>query len=192
MRSGDARSRDEEHRAASHHDLQKEMPRIKPVDVAVEFNRLEKARDGSPMMSNLFFRTFSQGLQAFVPIAAILIWFHARGAGRLATATRRGMYAAVPLSILGGMAFQASTHKALDEAVLAVCAVMIALASTRLLIGTGSALVRDLPVAGLPAAAVAAALIVVRQTMEIVSVLEIATLQVRSFEATFSILSGAI
>ena len=39
---------------------------------------------------NLFLRTFSQGLQAFMPIAVALAWCHVSGQRRCAAAIQRG------------------------------------------------------------------------------------------------------
>jgi len=48
---------------------------------------------------NLILRTFSQGLQAFMPIAIALAWCRASGHTRLAAAIRRGLWLALPVSV---------------------------------------------------------------------------------------------
>jgi len=144
---------------------------------------------------NLFLRTFSQGLQAFMPIAVALAWCRASGDTRVAAAIRRGLLLALPVSVAGAWRFRAATNQALEEALLALAAVAIALRF--------AAWLRDAPKdrTGEPAAepryamwlvAAASCLIVVRQTMEQLSLLYTATVELRSFDAMLSLGSGAL
>src|SRR5258708_2306747 len=120
---------------------------------------------------NLFLRTFSQGLQAFVPIAAALVWCHAIGARRLAGAIARGLVLSIPASVAGAWMFRALTNQSLNEALLAAFAVAAAMWFTPLLrdsaaSDSGIAAVEAGPLA-LRAVSAAACVVVVRQTMEV-------------------------
>src|SRR5690349_2975481 len=78
-------------------------------------------------MSPLFLKTFSQGLQAFMPVAAALVWCRMAGATRARRALRWGVGLALPLSIPAALAFQGSARQAVVEAVLAWTAIAITL-----------------------------------------------------------------
>jgi hypothetical protein len=145
-------------------------------------------------MANLFFRSLSQGLQAFMPVAAALVWTAAVGAARPRSAIRCGLLLSIPATVPLAWWFQRSAARALDEAILATVAFAIALVCARGLrsssaeaTGGRSPLTRDVR---FPALAAATMLIVVRQTMEIGSVFDVAALQLRSFEATSAIVAG--
>lgn len=138
---------------------------------------------------NLFLRTFSQGLQAFLPIAVALAWCHASEQRRAAAAIRRGLWLSVPASVAGAWLFRSITNQALIEALLAAGAVAIAVRFTKLLQPSRSA------VPGAAAAwaiSAAACLIVVRQTMEQLSLLYTATAELRSLDATFELAAGVL
>jgi hypothetical protein len=143
-------------------------------------------------MSNLFFHTLSQGLQAFMPIAAVLVSCRAARDVRLSSAVRRGLLAAMPLSFVGGVLFRTSTHQALDEAALAAFAIVMACACWRLLGRLEQKPIWELSNRALTAVSVSSCLIVVRQTLEIASVLQIATIELRSLEATTAIGVGVV
>jgi hypothetical protein len=145
---------------------------------------------------NLFLRTFSQGLQAFVPIAAALVWCHAIGARRLAAAIGRGLLISIPASFAGAWLFRSITNQALNEALLAVFAVVVAIRFTPLLresrapdsVSVGVALGR----LALWTVSAAACVVVVRQTMEVLSLLYTATVELRSLDATYALVAGAV
>ena len=143
---------------------------------------------------NLFLRTFSQGLQAFMPIAVALAWCHVSGQRRCAAAIQRGLWLAIPVSFAGAWAFRAMTNQALTEALLAASAVAIAIWFTRLLRPSrsfaGHGLVHEPGRLALWAISAAACLVVVRQTMEQLSLLHTATVELRSLDATFSLTAG--
>ena len=154
-------------------------------------------------MANLFFRALSQGLQALLPIAAAYIWCRASNARRASNALKAGILGSIPLSFAGAWLFRASTHQARDEAILALAAIGITAAAFWLLNRARVGRVRPASEPGLKtrptyevltlfAVAIAAATIIVRQTMEIVAVFEIAAFQVRSFDATLSIVGGSV
>jgi hypothetical protein len=141
---------------------------------------------------SLFLRTFSQGLQAFMPIAVALAWCHVSGQQRCAIAIRRGLWLALPASFAGAWLFRSITNQALTEALLAVCAIAIAIRFTVLLRPSS---VSDFAPPSPPvfwSIAAAACLIVVRQTMEQLSLLHTALVELRSLDATFSLTSGVI
>jgi len=78
-------------------------------------------------MPTLFWHTFSQGLQGFLPLAAALAWFDHRGDLRRAAAMRLAIVLSVPATIAATWWFQASSRRALDEALLASIALAIAI-----------------------------------------------------------------
>jgi hypothetical protein len=144
----------------------------------------------------LFLRSFSQGLQAFMPIAVALAWCHASGHPRVAAAIRRGLMLALPVSFAGAWLFRSTTNQALNEAVLAVCAVAIALRfAAWLRASSAEAIERPATNPGAAAfwaIAAAACLVVVRQTMEQLALLYTAIVELRSFDAMLSLASGAL
>ena len=134
-------------------------------------------------MFNLFLRTLSQGLQAFVPVAAAQTWFQ-RTDATAASALAWGAVLSMPVTVAAAWAFKRSAAQARDEAVLAAMAFVIAVGFARMVWRHGS------PRPGIAAAA--AVLILVRQTMEIGSVFSAAAFDLRSFEATAAILVASI
>jgi len=128
-------------------------------------------------MQELFVRTLSQGLQAFMPIAAYLAY--ARGIRRtgMISPARWAMGAAALLTVPAGYAFQHTTHQAGFEALLATATAGITIGFWRSLRSDGARV-------PLIAAAAALTLVVVRQTMEIEVVLQASLVELRSFEAT--------
>lgn len=134
-------------------------------------------------MFSLFLRSLSQGLQAFVPVAAALAWFR-RTNGAVASALWWGALLSVPVTVAATWAFKRSAAQARDEAVLAATALLIAVGFARMVWRHAS------PRPGIAAAA--AVLILVRQTMEIGSVFSAAAFDLRSFDATAAILAASI
>ncbi len=155
-------------------------------------------------MTNLFLRTLSQGLQAFIPIAVAWAWFHPRRR-HLSAAIAGGAIVAVPLTIVASAWFAATTHKALEECLLAIATFPAAMvfmadawrqASPQVDRGpraprstTASLRVRAVAVTTVGLAAV---LIVVRQTMEIGATFTAAFIDMRSLEATAAVVSGTL
>src|SRR3954471_23923909 len=129
-------------------------------------------------MQELFVRTLSQGLQAFMPVAVFLSYARIHGRRDLMAWSRAAMTAALVLTFPAGYLFRHATHQAGVEAVLALSTVMFTMWFAR------SARADD--DVGAPVAAVAAALtlILVRQTMEIEVVLWAAFVELRSLDAT--------
>src|SRR5262249_29975118 len=135
-------------------------------------------------MSSLFFRTLSQGLQAFTPIAFALIWSTSgrrEANGRQAGVIRRALFLSLLATAPAAWWFQQSADRALDQATLTTltCA-CVAVAFQQLRRRPGA----DLAVGG------ATILVVVRQTMEMGSVLQVAVFQLRSLDATFVIVAA--
>jgi hypothetical protein len=148
------------------------------------------------MYLNLFLRTLSQALQGLTPIALSLTWFERTGGTRTSSAIRRGLIVSIPAAIAASWFFQHSTHRALDEALLAAITIAVTSvfasivwhhdAPSAAMRGTGN------QGASLWAVTTLAALIVVRQTMEIGSVLATTAIEARSFSATVTVLSALV
>jgi hypothetical protein len=146
-------------------------------------------------MQELFARTLSQGLQAFLPAAVCLVWFRCCRRADLLAATRLGLLAAIPLTAITGWLFQISAYQARWESLMAASATGLALAC-------GMSVWRRISISGASsyhrrrmlwkaAVAAAAALIVVRQTMLMAAVLGAAAIQMRSFDATAVVVGAA-
>ncbi len=135
---------------------------------------------------SLFLRTLSQALQAFMPIALSLTWFGRTGDTRVSSAIRRGVLLSIPGTIVASWLFHRSSHAALDEALLAAITVAVAWLFARRVWG------RDQYRAFVPAVTALAALVVVRQTMEIGSGLEAAAIELRLFDPTMTILGALL
>lgn len=144
-------------------------------------------------MTDLVLRTVSQGLQAFLPVAFALVWFQRSGTSTTMSGLRWGIVAAVPLSIAATYVLHHSTRQALLEAALAMAALPLALWFAKT---TWQGLPAQPPatsrqsVAWL-AAALASALIIARQAMEI-GVALWATVQVRAAEPMLAVVIGTI
>jgi hypothetical protein len=149
--------------------------------------RFSTERDDS--MDDLFIRTVSQGLQAFLPVAFCLAWFRRTASRRAAVAARWGVLAALPLTVIAGNLFQRTAHQSGWEAVLATIAcaagVWFALTVWRDVAGDSA----SAPRRAIFAAAVFAgtAIVIVRQTMEIAVIFAVAAFQVHSADATRTI-----
>jgi hypothetical protein len=161
-------------------------------------------------MASLFWHTISQGLQAFVPLAAAQAWFGRRGQPRYAAAIRFAILLSVPATIAATWLFRASSRRALDEAVLALIALAVAAVSARAVWrtkgkhatsttdrrhhdGTKTRRTLERKFRGCVPSwwlLFAATLIAVRQTMEIGVSFAAAAFELRSREATLAV-SGA-
>lgn len=139
-------------------------------------------------------RTVSQGLQAFLPVVFALLWFRRAGAVPAVTGVNWGMAAAVPLSVAATFLFVQSTQQALLEAVLAIvglpAAVWFAKATWQGLPAGAAQSAMRRPAASV-VVAVAAALIVARQVMEIGAAL-VASVQVRAADPLLAVAAGAL
>jgi hypothetical protein len=144
------------------------------------------------MMSRLAVQTFSQGLQAFMPLAVWYTWFRYLGRRDLLTATRWAAIIAIPGTFLAGYLFRATVHQSSWEAGLAVIATGAAF--WFVLNAWRATPNRPTPFRRVTAAravlAAAVILIIVRQTMEIAAVLQVAAIELRSLDATLAIGTG--
>ena len=139
-------------------------------------------------MYDLLSRTVSQGLQAFLPIAFALAWFRRTGEAKAAAGLRWGMAAAVPSTLVAMYGFQRSTRQSLVEAVLAAATLVAAIWFVRRVRREARhSEASDLRLA----CAMAATLIIVRQTMEI-AVAFSAVLQLRAADPLVALTIGSI
>jgi hypothetical protein len=143
-------------------------------------------------MSELFFRTLSQGLQAFLPVAVACSWARCTGRLKPLAAMRWGLVAGFLLTPAAGYLFQHSALQARWEATLAGFAAALSLYF-------GRSVRRSFADEGAPsqagagwliALAIATVVIVNRQTMEIAVVFK-AVLDMRSRDA-FLAITGAV
>src|SRR5262245_1169622 len=135
-------------------------------------------------MQELFVRTVSQGLQAFMPAALFLSYARSRGRIDLTRSARLAMVAALLLTFPAGYLFQRASHQAAIEAVLAASTVALTTWFVRSIKSSAIA-------APMIALAAALTLILVRQTMEIEVVWWAAFVELRSLDATLAV-SGAV
>jgi len=146
------------------------------------------------MMSQLFFRTLSQGLQAFIPIAAALVWARRTGRADALAVMRWASIAAVVLTPAAGYLFLHSVRQARVEASLAAFAAGLAI-YFGLLVRRSLQTPSDTPApigrAWALALAAATIVIVTRQTMEIAVVLW-AAFGMGSLEALTSMAGGVM
>jgi hypothetical protein len=145
-------------------------------------------------MSELFFRTLSQGLQAFIPIAAGLVWARRTGRADALAAIRWGSVVAFALTPAAGYLFQHSVLQARWEALLASVAAALAVyfgLSVRQSLRTPSDAPSRMGIAWSAALACATVVIVTRQTMEI-AVVAGAAFEMRSLEALVSVAGSVI
>jgi hypothetical protein len=147
-------------------------------------------------MYEIFVRTLSQGLQAFMPVAVFLAYVRRDGRTGLAASARWAIVLAVPLTFVAESLFRTSAYQARWEALLAIATVVI---TCRLL----AALLRGVPrVSADPssnghravrlAVVAAVVLILVRQTMEIAVVLVVSALELRMLDATLAVCGAAV
>src|SRR5262245_8467362 len=146
-------------------------------------------------MSTLFWRTLSQGVQAFVPVAVALAWWSRAGDAGRRSLVVRGAWLAAAITVPGSRWFQRSAARALDEAALAGVALAAAVAC---LIANVRRRDRrpmrsNVEPSLFAALAIVAAttVVVVRQTIEIGSVFEAAAFELRSRDATAVVVAAA-
>ena len=143
-------------------------------------------------MLNLLVRTLSQGLQAFMPVGVALIWYDRHGDSVAASATRRGLILSLPCTVLAAWAFQHSANQALVETLFGAVAAVIAAAFVRDTWRRGSRGPLASRGVGVLLVVVAAALIVVRPTKEVASVLWTGLMELGSVSTTAVILAGLL
>lgn len=145
------------------------------------------------MIAVLVLRTLSQALQALTPIALSLTWFERTGDTGTSSAIRRGLVISIPATVVASWLFQLSTRRAFDEALLAAMTVAVtAIFAWRVWRAAESfpvVRVTNRDRASRRALTALAALIVVRQMMEIGSVLT-AAIDLRLFVPTATVLGA--
>jgi len=144
-------------------------------------------------MSELFFRTLSQGLQAFIPVAAALSWARCTGRLKPIAAMRWGLAAGVLSTPAAGYLFAQSALQARWEALLAAFTAGLTLyfiARPLRRSRAGEITPVQFGAALLVALAAATVVIVNRQTMEIAVVFK-AVLDMRSRDAFIAVV-GAV
>src|SRR5207247_3252062 len=145
-------------------------------------------------MSDLFIRTLSQGLQAFVPIACYFLWLRRSGRADVTPAVRAGLAAAVPATLGAIYLFQTTNRLALWESAFATVttafAAWFAQAVWRqpgtIVPSGGRHTIRALVVG------TATTLVVVRQTAEIGVVFVATAFQLRAAQPTRLVCGAAL
>jgi hypothetical protein len=145
-------------------------------------------------MQELFARTLSQGLQAFMPVAVWLSWLQRTKRGSRVASVRLGLLAAIPLTACVAWLFDHSPYQARWESVMAVAATGLALAGGWCVWRGDSSLDAAFPDrrGARLATSGATAVLVIRQTMVIAAVLGAAMFQIRSLDATAAVASAAL
>jgi hypothetical protein len=142
-------------------------------------------------MNPLFWRSLSEGLQAFVPVALYLAWARRIDNSLEVRGIRWGIVAAVPFTIAAGFVFQSSSRQSLWEVAFALAALLPAARFAWISWGKRqSASGLGGPGSALPVGAALTAIVITRQAMLIFAVLT-AALALGSFEATSAICTGA-
>lgn len=144
-------------------------------------------------MDELFLRTLSQGLQAFMPVSCCVAWLQRNRQHASVQPIQYAVLVTVPLTIVSAWAFQHATHQARWESLLATFGLALS-AFARKTLWPGAPVdgpQRPLPYRSLTRRVIAGAavLLIVRQTMEMAVVLA-AAVALRSWSATAAIIGG--
>jgi hypothetical protein len=132
-------------------------------------------------LSNLFFRTASQALQALLPIAFGFTWFRRNTGARATTGISIGLFVALLITPLAAWLFQSTTHQAFYEAALATGALAAVIATLH-----RSATARSVPAM----LAATTTVLVTRQMMEVAAVFAVAAFELHSADAIVAIASA--
>src|SRR5262245_16871639 len=136
----------------------------------------------------LLARCLSQALQACLVIAFCASWARRTGRTAVADGIRRGVMASVPVTVVASWLFAQTSYQARWEAGLATIALGFGLWFTFAIVKPQEdSLPRQRATGVMVLCAVAAVLIIVRQTMEIGVVLKAAIFEVRSIPAIVTI-----
>jgi hypothetical protein len=148
------------------------------------------------MLNELFFATLSQTLQAFLPVGVALAWLARLADRRTAAGLKWGIVASLPVTIVATALFRTTSHQARTEAFLALGALCIAVyfvvAAWNDRAPDAQARVSDRQTPRTIGAAVAATLLIVRQTMEIGVVVYAAVYEVRAAGPTMTVAIGVL
>src|SRR5262249_12207063 len=146
-------------------------------------------------MTYLFARAAAQGLQAFVPVAVLILWLRTSGRAHLARAVMYGIAAAVPATIVAGLLFARAQQQAQWEAALATMSLALAVGFATLVFAdrpdAARASTPSGPLAVLTVAATTT-MIVTRQTMEIFTVLAATGFDLRLGGPAVPTIAGAL
>ena len=146
-------------------------------------------------MYELFVRTLSQGLQAFMPVAVFLAYVRRDGRTGLAASARWAIILALPLTFVAESLFRTTAYQARWEALLAIATVVITCRLLAVVLGGAPRLPADPKSSGRMvrlAVVAAVVLILVRQTMEIAVVLVVSAFELRMLDATLAVCSAAL
>ncbi|HXI27424.1 MAG TPA: hypothetical protein VNG89_03355 [Vicinamibacterales bacterium] len=123
-------------------------------------------------MTYLFTRTAAQGLQAFVPVAVLILWLRTTGRLSLLKAVFCGIAAGIPATIAAGLLFARAQQQARWEAGLATMSLVLAVWFVTLVFRDrpGTARTESSRLVWLTVAT-ATTMVITRQTMEIFTVL---------------------
>ncbi len=148
------------------------------------------------MINELFFATLSQTLQAFLPVGVALAWLARLDDRRTAAGLKWGILASLPVTIVATALFRTTSYQARTEAFLAFGAFAIAVyfVATAWDTSESNAQARASRQQTLRtvAAAAAATLLIVRQTMEIGVVLYAAAYEIRAVAPTITVVVGVL
>ncbi|HMF98642.1 MAG TPA: hypothetical protein VKE96_30285 [Vicinamibacterales bacterium] len=146
-------------------------------------------------MTYLFTRAAAQGLQAFVPVAVLILWLRTSGRVSLVKAVTYGIAAAVPATIVAGLLFARAQQQAQWEAALATMSLALAVWFATLVFtdrpDAARASVTSGPLVGLTVTATTT-MIITRQTMEIFTVLSATGFDVRPGGPGMLTIAGAL
>src|SRR5262245_32053207 len=146
-------------------------------------------------MTYLFTRTAAQGLQAFVPVAVLILWLRTSGRVSLVKAVMCGIAAAAPATIAAGLLFARAQRQAQWEAALATMSLALAVWFATLVFTDRPDAPRPDASAGPLAfltAAAATTMVITRQTMEIFTVLAATGLDLRTDGPAVITMAGAL
>ncbi|MBW8861231.1 MAG: hypothetical protein JF601_02525, partial [Acidobacteria bacterium] len=147
-------------------------------------------------MTYLFTRTAAQGLQAFVPVAVLILWLRHSGRRSLLTAAAAGIAAAIPATIAGGALFARAQQQARWEAALAAITFSLAVAFAAVVFTDRHAAAQRADAASSRLAwitvAVATTIAITRQTMEIFTVLSATGFDLRPEGPAVMTLAGVL
>src|SRR5438045_3267799 len=117
-----------------------------------------------PFMFNLLLRTWSQTLQAFLPVVVTLVWLRSERVNAGAKAARLGLISGVVLTPLAGLWFQQVERQSQLEAGLAWIATGTALIALLAIRRRTSAPARQIAWTGRVGLTLAAIVLILRQT----------------------------
>src|SRR5262249_46981843 len=146
-------------------------------------------------MTYLFARTAAQGLQAFIPVAVLILWLRISGRTSLLKAVAFGIVAAIPATLVAGYLFGRAQQQARWEAALATMTLALATWFAARVFTDRPDAARERTTSGPTAALVVGAattMMITRQTMEIFTVLAATSFDMRPEGPAVMTLAGAL